>query len=153
VSSANRPVFSSAEEVEPPGLTWGARLLTTIAKIATKTRHADAKVKPSASTVVGTTAFEGEWHWPNESRPFAIRIVNREGVATLTNASEFYAVGDTILCIDRMEEKAFSGRLMYTDGKFRQITAVLTAVDRLEFTALPGQEGRYDPQFVLVRNR
>jgi hypothetical protein len=118
---------------------WAANLVKTMWP-GRETGRPSPSVKP----------FDGEWRW-NSSRPFAIRIAGTQGVATLSNAPGVYAIGDTILHIETIDDKSFSGRILYTDGIYRQITAVLTAVDRLDVTAPPGQSGRYDQQFVLIR--
>ena len=90
-------------------------------------------------------AIDGEWQCqPYTGPPYALRIRGDAGVATLSNAPGVFAPGDTILQIDRRRENGFSGRLLYTHGRFLRIEAVLYSPDTIRFTAPGGQGGDYE---------
>jgi hypothetical protein len=107
----------------------------------------DAARSPlSASDGAATeTALDGEWQCqPYTGPPYALRIGGNLGVATLSNAPAVYSPGDAILHIDRRTANGFSGRLLYTHGRFLRIEATLASPDTIRFTAPSGQGGDYE---------
>lgn len=133
----------SAEAAAQAHLSLAARLKAAFSRSPTADDPESARARRDAEAT--ETAIDGEWQCqPCTGPPYALRISANVGVATLSNAPGVYAPGDTILHIDRRTANGFTGRLLYTHGRFLRIEAVLTSPDTIRFTAPAGQGGDYE---------
>jgi hypothetical protein len=86
--------------------------------------------------------IDGNWY--SKQWKYGYVLKNGVGTATSTNSPNFQ-VGQQILQLTATSHTTFSGRQVYTDGKFYLVTATLHADGRLHF------EGEKNAKWVMER--
>jgi len=107
-----------------------ARAATPAAPVAPPAQSSSAGSTPSPAASE-TSAIDGNWYSKEWRYGYALR--NGVGKATSTNSPNFQ-VGQEILFLKPSGDGAFSGRQVYTDGKFYAVTAVLQPNGELHFS-------------------
>lgn len=90
----------------------------------------------------GLTAIDGNWY--STKWKYGYTLQNGVGTATSTNSPNF-KVGQNIIQLTASSSNTFSGRQIYTDGKFYSVKATLQSDGRLYF------EGEKNAKWVMER--
>lgn len=96
----------------------------------------------SAHSQSGLAALDG--NWTSEKWKYGYTLQNGMGIATSTNSPNF-KVGQNIIQLTATSNNTFSGRQVYTDGKFYNVKAILQSDGRLYF------EGEKNAKWVMER--